>query len=71
MVRVVDYRMSGTSFALVLHVSPEAAIGGPLAIVRMAYDRTWTPERVINLLSKIVKSQRRLSMNVKSTEPQY
>jgi L-arabonate dehydrase len=35
MVRVSDARMSGTSFGtVVLHVSPESAIGGPLAIVR-------------------------------------
>jgi dihydroxyacid dehydratase/phosphogluconate dehydratase len=35
MVRVTDGRMSGTSFgACVLHVSPEAAVGGPLRFVR-------------------------------------
>jgi dihydroxyacid dehydratase/phosphogluconate dehydratase len=35
MVRVTDARMSGTSFGTVLlHVAPEAAIGGPLALVR-------------------------------------
>lgn len=35
MVRVSDARMSGTAFgACVLHVSPEAAVGGPLALVR-------------------------------------
>jgi dihydroxy-acid dehydratase len=35
MVRISDARMSGTSFGTcVLHVSPEAAVGGPLAIVR-------------------------------------
>ncbi len=35
MVRVSDARMSGTSFGtVVLHVSPESAAGGPLAIVR-------------------------------------
>ena len=34
MVRVTDCRMSGTSYGtIVLHVAPEAAIGGPLAIV--------------------------------------
>ncbi len=34
MVRVVDCRMSGTSYGtIVLHVAPEAAVGGPLAIV--------------------------------------
>jgi len=35
MVRISDARISGTSFGtIVVHVSPEAAIGGPLAIVR-------------------------------------
>jgi dihydroxy-acid dehydratase len=35
MVRVSDARMSGTSFGtVVLHVAPESAAGGPLAIVR-------------------------------------
>jgi dihydroxy-acid dehydratase len=35
MVRLSDARMSGTSFGTcVLHVSPEAAVGGPLAIVQ-------------------------------------
>ncbi len=34
MVRISDTRMSGTSFGTcILHVSPEAAIGGPLSIV--------------------------------------
>ena len=34
-VRISDARMSGTSFGTdVLHVSPEAAVGGPLAAVR-------------------------------------
>jgi dihydroxy-acid dehydratase len=33
--RISDGRMSGTSAgAIVLHVSPEAAVGGPLALVR-------------------------------------
>jgi len=35
MVRVSDARMSGTAYgAVVLHVAPEAAVGGPLALVR-------------------------------------
>ena len=35
MVRISDARMSGTSYgACILHVSPEAFIGGPLALVR-------------------------------------
>jgi len=35
MVRISDARMSGTAYGtIVLHVAPEAATGGPLAIVR-------------------------------------
>jgi dihydroxy-acid dehydratase len=35
MVRISDARMSGTAFgSIVLHVTPESAIGGPLALVR-------------------------------------
>jgi dihydroxy-acid dehydratase len=35
MVRVTDARMSGTSYGTVfLHVAPEAAVGGPLGLVR-------------------------------------
>lgn len=35
LVRISDARMSGTAYGtVVLHVSPEAAIGGPLALVR-------------------------------------
>ena len=35
MVRISDARMSGTSYGtIVLHVAPESAIGGPLALVR-------------------------------------
>ena len=35
MVRISDARMSGTAFGtIVLHISPEAAVGGPLGLVR-------------------------------------
>ena len=35
MIRISDARMSGTAYGtVILHTSPEAAIGGPLAIVR-------------------------------------
>jgi L-arabonate dehydrase len=35
MVRISDARMSGTAFGtVVLHISPESAVGGPLAIVQ-------------------------------------
>jgi dihydroxy-acid dehydratase len=35
MVRISDARMSGTAYGtVVLHVAPEAAVGGPLALLR-------------------------------------
>jgi dihydroxyacid dehydratase/phosphogluconate dehydratase len=35
MVRISDSRMSGTAFgAVVLHISPESYVGGPLALVQ-------------------------------------
>jgi dihydroxy-acid dehydratase len=35
MIRISDARMSGTAFGtIVLHVAPESAVGGPLALVR-------------------------------------
>jgi dihydroxy-acid dehydratase len=35
MVRISDARMSGTAFGtIVLHITPESAVGGPLALVK-------------------------------------
>ena len=48
MVRISDARMSGTSYgACILHVSPEAAIGGPLArrAQRRPRSRSTSPRR--------------------------
>ncbi len=51
-VRISDARMSGTSYgACVLHVSPEAAIGGPLGLVRTGDRiRLDVPSRRLDLL---------------------
>jgi dihydroxy-acid dehydratase len=52
MVRISDARMSGTAFGtVVLHITPEAAVGGPLALVRTG-DRISldVPARRIDLL---------------------
>ena len=44
MVRISDARMSGTAYGtIVLHVAPEAAVGGPLAL--RAHRRPHPPER--------------------------
>jgi dihydroxy-acid dehydratase len=52
MVRISDARMSGTAYGtIVLHVSPEAAVGGPLALVRNGDRiRLSVKERRIDLL---------------------
>ena len=52
MVRISDARMSGTAFGtIVLHIAPEAAIGGPLGLVRSGDRiRLDVANRSINLL---------------------
>jgi dihydroxy-acid dehydratase len=52
MVRISDARMSGTAFgSIVLHVTPESAVGGPLALVRNGDRiRLDVPERRLELL---------------------
>ena len=51
MVRISDARMSGTAYGtIVLHVSPEAAVGGPLALVKSGDRiRLGVAQRAINL----------------------
>jgi dihydroxy-acid dehydratase len=62
MVRISDARMSGTAYGtVVLHVSPEAAAGGPLALVRSG-DRislSVSGRRLDLLLSEPELAQRR------------
>src|SRR3954471_19657055 len=52
MVRISDARMSGTAFGtIVLHIAPEAAAGGPLALVRTGDAiRLDVPNRRIDVL---------------------
>ncbi|MFH5926086.1 IlvD/Edd family dehydratase [Roseomonas xinghualingensis] len=63
MVRISDARMSGTAFGtIVLHITPEAAIGGPLGLVRngdrIALD---VEKRSIELLVDEAELKRRAS----------
>src|SRR5262249_19830099 len=63
MVRLSDARMSGTAFGtVVVHVSPESAVGGPLAAVRdgdlIALD---VPNRRLDLLVEPGEIARRLA----------
>jgi dihydroxy-acid dehydratase len=52
MLRMSDARMSGTSYgACILHVSPEAAVGGPFALVRTGdMIEIDVPARQLNML---------------------
>ncbi|MCA1669269.1 MAG: dihydroxy-acid dehydratase, partial [Thermomicrobia bacterium] len=61
-VRITDARMSGTAFGTtVLHVSPEAAAGGPLAAVRDGdIIELNVPERTLNVLISDEEMQARL-----------
>jgi dihydroxy-acid dehydratase len=57
MVRISDARMSGTAYGtVVLHVSPEAALGGPLALVQ-------TGDRI-----RLSVRERRLDFEVEASE---
>ena len=59
LVRISDARMSGTSYgAVVLHVAPEAAVGGPLALAR-------TGDRI-----RLSVAERRLDLVVDEAELQ-
>ena len=64
MVRISDARMSGTAFGtVVLHVTPEAAVGGPLALVRSGdLIRLDVPQRRLDLLVSEEELQARESV---------
>ncbi len=61
MLRISDARMSGTSYgACVLHVAPEAYIGGPLALLRTGdIVRIDLPNRSLDMLVDVVELARR------------
>jgi Dihydroxyacid dehydratase/phosphogluconate dehydratase len=63
MVRISDARMSGTAFGtIVVHVTPESAVGGPLAIVRTGdMIRLDVPNRKLDLLVDEPELARRLA----------
>ncbi len=71
-VRISDARMSGTSFGTdVLHVSPEAAVGGPLAAVQTGDEiELDVPGRTIELRVDEGEVQRRLATR-KPPPPRY
>ena len=73
MVRISDARMSGTAYGtIVLHVTPEAAVGGPLALVKNG-DRIKisVKNRSLDLLISEEETQNRLKkLHIKSP-PKY
>jgi L-arabonate dehydrase len=64
MVRISDARMSGTAYGtVVLHTTPEAAAGGPLAVVQNGdMIELNVPERKLQLLISDEELARRLSL---------
>jgi dihydroxy-acid dehydratase len=72
MIRISDARMSGTAFGtVVLHASPESAIGGPLGLVRSG-DRiklSVKERRVDALVSEPELERRRADIVARPTPP--
>jgi dihydroxy-acid dehydratase len=71
MVRISDARMSGTAFGtVVLHIAPEAGIGGPLAAVRGGDRiRLSVAKKRIDLLVSDDELKKRLAGHVPLTPP--
>jgi dihydroxy-acid dehydratase len=73
MVRISDARMSGTAFGtIVLHVTPEAAAGGPLALVRNGDRiRLSVKERRVDLLvDETELARRRAELPARGATPE-
>ena len=72
MVRVSDARMSGTAYGTVaLHCAPEAAVGGPLALVRNGdIIELNVEERRLDLLVEPAELERRRSEWVPPARPE-
>ena len=70
MIRISDARMSGTAFGtVVLHVTPEAALGGPLALVRTGDRiRLSVSARRIDLLVDDAELERRRAQRVPAAD---
>ena len=71
MVRISDARMSGTAFGtIVLHMCPEAALGGPLALVRNGDPITLdVPNRMLTLgVDEAELAQRRTELDSRTVE---
>jgi dihydroxy-acid dehydratase len=73
MVRISDARMSGTAFGtIVLHITPESAVGGPLALVRNGdMIRLDVAKRSIDLLVDAAELARRQAALPPATTPDW
>ena len=73
MVRISDARMSGTAFGtIVLHITPESAVGGPLALVRNGdMIRLDVARRRIDLLVDAAELEKRRAAMKPATTPDW
>jgi dihydroxy-acid dehydratase len=73
MVRISDARMSGTAFGtIVLHITPESAVGGPLALVRNGdMIRLDVAARSIDLLVDAAELEKRRLALAPATMPEW
>ncbi|WP_315798142.1 IlvD/Edd family dehydratase [Bradyrhizobium sp. SZCCHNRI3043] len=73
MVRISDARMSGTAFGtIVLHITPESAVGGPLALVRTDdMIRLDVAKRSIDLLVDDAELDRRRAALMQAPTPEW
>ncbi len=73
MVRISDARMSGTAFGtIVLHITPESAVGGPLALVKSGdMIRLDVAKRSIDLLVDATELEKRRAALAPATTPEW
>ncbi len=73
MVRVSDARMSGTAFGtIVLHITPESAVGGPLALIRNGdMIRLDVAKRSIDLLVDAAELEKRRAALPPAVTPEW
>jgi dihydroxy-acid dehydratase len=73
MVRISDARMSGTAFGtIVLHITPESAVGGPLALVKNGdMIRLDVAKRSIDLLVDAAELEKRRAALAPTPTPEW
>ena len=73
MVRISDARMSGTAFGtIVLHITPESAVGGPLALVKNGdMIRLDVEKRSIDLLVDAAELEKRRAARKLPVTPEW